>query len=482
MRRLQILPLCFSVGLASSVLAQIGNTGSTGSNQEFSNTQPSLAIHYVLQVGGHFGIGVPIRMFAHNYNPSGNWIPCDGRLLQINGNQALFAQLGTSYGGDGRTTFAIPDLRGRTPIGTSTSLPEVGMRIGTTTSMLQLENLPPHTHQTANGPCGVAGAGQVFSNMQPSLAVRCSIATSGEFPPRDSGSAIGPYVPYIGQVVLHAAAPINVNYFVIANGEERNIASNTALFSILGTMYGGDGRATYALPDLRGRTAMNAGLGTGLSQREVGERVGSELAEITLGTMPLHTHSLPGGAITQPSGGGQPFDTMQPTLGSTYGVAHSGVFPGNTMLDEVGYIGEIILFAGNFAPGGYFPCDGRMLFISDYEALFTLIGTSYGGDGVDTFAVPDLRGRIPVGAHVTAPLGMSFGSETVALSTSNLAAHVHTRPCPADFDHDGVLDFFDYLDFVSAFASQTSASDFNQDGIVDFFDYLDFVQAFSIGC
>ncbi len=468
--------------MANSVLAQIGNTGSSGSSQAFSNTQPSLAIHYFLQTTGHFGIGVPIRMFAHNYNPSGNWVSCDGRLLQIDGNQILFSQLGTQYGGDGRTTFAVPDLRGRTPIGISASLPEVGMRTGTAVTALQFANLPSHTHQTANGPCGLAGNGQQFSNMQPSLAVRCSIAVSGQFPQRDVGSAVSPYVPYLGQIVLHAAAPINLNYFVLANGEERNIASSTALFSILGTMYGGDGRVTYSLPDLLGRTAMNSGRGTGLSQREVGDRVGSELFQLTLGTMPLHTHSLPGNLVTQPSGGSEPLDTMQPTLSLTYGIAHSGVYPGNTMIDEVGYIGELILFAGNFTPGGYVPCDGRLLAIGDYEALFSLIGTMYGGDGVDTFAAPDLRGRIPVGGQASAPIGARFGSEAVLLSGLNLAAHSHTLPCPADFDHDGVLDFFDYLDFVSAFASQSSASDFNHDGIVDFFDYLDFVQAFSTGC
>lgn len=479
---IQTLSLSAVIFMTGTVAAQIGQTGVTGGSASFSNIQPSISIHYFLQTSGHFGIGVPIRMFAHDYNPSGNWISCDGRLLQIGSNQGLFSQLGTQFGGDGRTTFAVPDLRGRTPIGLNTTLPEVGMRTGTASTVLELSNVPPHTHQTANGPCGITGSGQQISNMQPSLAVRTSIATGGQFPPRDVGSAIGPFLPYIGQVVLHAAYPIDLNYFVLANGEERNIASNTALFSILGTTYGGDGRTTYRLPDLSGRSAMNSGMGPGLSQRYLGEFVGSGYSTLSPATLPVHVHSLPGGAATQPSGSSQPFDTMQPTLAMTYCIAFDGVFPGNSMNDEFGYIGEIILFAGNFAPGGYLPCDGRTLSISEYEPLFALIGTTYGGDGVDTFVVPDLRGRVPVGDQPSAPLGTVSGSEGVYLNTANLAAHSHLLPCPADFDHDGTLDFFDYLDFVSVFAGQGSSSDFNHDGITDFFDYLDFVQAFSAGC
>ena len=61
------------------------------------------------------------------------------------------------------------------------------------------------------------------------------------------------------------------------------------------------------------------------------------------------------------------------------------------------YIGDIRLFAGNYAPRGWLLCNGAVLNISEYDMLFTLIGTAYGGDGHNTFAVPDLRGRVPVG-------------------------------------------------------------------------------------
>jgi microcystin-dependent protein len=94
------------------------------------------------------------------------------------------------------------------------------------------------------------------------------------------------------------------------------------------------------------------------------------------------------------------------------------------------YLGEVRMFGGNFAPRGWSPCDGRLLSISEYDALFTLLGTTYGGDGQTTFGVPDLRGRLPIHAGTgpggaTYPLGERSGSETVTLTTAQLASHSH---------------------------------------------------------
>ena len=72
--------------------------------------------------------------------------------------------------------------------------------------------------------------------------------------------------------------------------------------------------------------------------------------------------------------------------------------------DDMPLLGEIKLFAGNFAPKGWAYCDGRLMPISDNPALFSLVGTSYGGDGVTTFALPDLRGRVPIAAFSDRPL------------------------------------------------------------------------------
>jgi len=87
------------------------------------------------------------------------------------------------------------------------------------------------------------------------------------------------------------------------------------------------------------------------------------------------------------------------------------------------YVGEIRMFAGNYAPEGWLECDGQILSISQYEVLFTLFGTTYGGDGTSTFALPDLRGRIPL--HAPATQGQPSGTETVVLSAAQVPAHAH---------------------------------------------------------
>jgi microcystin-dependent protein len=94
------------------------------------------------------------------------------------------------------------------------------------------------------------------------------------------------------------------------------------------------------------------------------------------------------------------------------------------------YIGEIRMFAGNFAPVGWLPCDGRLLNISQFDALYMLLGTTYGGDGQNTFGLPDLRGRTPIhqgqGQGLTSRLiGQMLGSETVTLTQAQLPVHPH---------------------------------------------------------
>jgi microcystin-dependent protein len=95
------------------------------------------------------------------------------------------------------------------------------------------------------------------------------------------------------------------------------------------------------------------------------------------------------------------------------------------------YIGEIRLFAGNFAPAGWAFCDGSLLSISENEVLFAILGTTYGGDGQSTFAVPDLRGRVPVGAGQgqglsNRSLAESGGQQSITLTTANMPSHSHT--------------------------------------------------------
>jgi microcystin-dependent protein len=83
------------------------------------------------------------------------------------------------------------------------------------------------------------------------------------------------------------------------------------------------------------------------------------------------------------------------------------------------------MFAGNFAPAGWMFCEGQLLPISEYETLFNLIGTTYGGDGQSTFGLPDLRGRVPIHQGNGFTLAESGGVETVTLTVQQIPAHNH---------------------------------------------------------
>ena len=89
------------------------------------------------------------------------------------------------------------------------------------------------------------------------------------------------------------------------------------------------------------------------------------------------------------------------------------------------YVGEIRIFAGNFAPAGWMFCEGQLLPISENDALFQLIGTTFGGDGEETFQLPDLRGRVPVHQSSSYILGEMAGVESVTLTVQQIPVHNH---------------------------------------------------------
>ena len=90
------------------------------------------------------------------------------------------------------------------------------------------------------------------------------------------------------------------------------------------------------------------------------------------------------------------------------------------------YVGEIRMFAGNFAPAGWMFCEGQLLPISEYETLFNLVGTTYGGDGQSTFSLPDLRGRLPIHQGNGFILAETGGAEQITLTVSQITAHSHS--------------------------------------------------------
>lgn len=102
------------------------------------------------------------------------------------------------------------------------------------------------------------------------------------------------------------------------------------------------------------------------------------------------------------------------------------------------FVGEIRMFAGNFAPRGWAFCDGQLLAVSQNDALFSLLGTIYGGDGRTTFGLPDLRGRIPIHAG-SGPglsprrLGAKAGAEKVTLTVNQMPSHTHNFQASTNF-------------------------------------------------
>jgi len=186
-------------------------------------------------------------------------------------------------------------------------------------------------------------------------AIIAGIALTGATTPAKAGAE-----PFIGEIMMvgYTFCPRS---WEEANGQLLPISNNTALFSLFGTTFGGDGRTTFALPDLRGRVPMHLGQGPGLSNRALGQQGGSETNTLTANQLPPHTHSLNGttaaanavdpsgnvlantgrsdtytssapnaqmnsGAIG-PTGGGQAVNNMQPFLTIRYCVALNGIFP-----------------------------------------------------------------------------------------------------------------------------------------------------------
>ena len=166
---------------------------------------------------------------------------------------------------------------------------------------------------------------------------------------------------FLGEIRMFAGnfAPTG---WAFCQGQLLPIAQNQALFSLLGTTYGGDGRTSFALPDLRGRVPVGFGQGPGLSNRVIGEQFGSELVTLNINQMPSHNHtvnavttegnqnlptnSLPANTKTldkeysnananttmkatmvNPTGGSQPFGVSQPSLGVNFIIALQGIYP-----------------------------------------------------------------------------------------------------------------------------------------------------------
>lgn len=210
-----------------------------------------------------------------------------------------------------------------------------------------------------------AGGGVVGEAAQGTLTVTFLIAAT----PMGMAPVLGTVMPFAGNY-----APAG---WLVADGSTLSIADNVELFQTIGTAFGGNGQSTFALPSLspsRPVTAPTVPIGAGAAPGR---------SPVSLG------QSMPN-ALGQAGGLGLNFlicvQGLYPTLGG------NGAFP-----EDEAYLGQVVAFAGKAPPQGWALCDGSLLAIKGNQALYTLLGTLYGGDGVNNFALPDLRGRAMAG-------------------------------------------------------------------------------------
>ena len=278
---------------------------------------------------------------------------------------------------------------------------------------------------------GATGGGQAYSNLKPTLTLRCLLSMQGAYPGQSDGTLqpTDRSVPLLGEirVVAFSNTPSG---FAECSGQIVNISQNTALFSILLTNYGGNGVSTFQFPDLRGTVPIGAGQGLGLPNFSIGQRIGAETITLSITNLLPHTHTIPSGR-TGIVGGGATYSILQPSLALNFCIDANG---------------EIMLFAGNSAPDGWALCDGSLRQIAVDTTLYDYIGTTYGGDGVTTFALPDLRGRSPIGAGNNAVsgdyvLGERNGATTLTLSPSMMPQHNHPTPSGATGNYGSSASF-----------------------------------------
>ncbi len=411
-------------------------TGPTGGDGPHPNMQPWLSMNYLVRTDGPLEYLGEIGLFGGNFAPTG-WGLANGNLLAITSNPDLFGVIGTTYGGDGRISFALPDLRGRAALhegqGAGLTTRGLGSTLGTETGALTEAQMPSHNH-TLPWPDTTdnTGGDLPHPNMQPSLTLNYAVATDGTSP-------LDPITadPFIGEIRAFAARDILLPPdWDPADGQLVSIASNTDLFSLYGTTFGGDGRITFGLPDLRSRDAIHEGWGPGLTTRSLGQRLGTEQQTLGFSQIPGHDHTLPPSAdMTGVTGGDQPHTNMQPSLVLNYIIALTGAFPDELESTTEPYLGQIKMFGGNFAPAGWAFLDGQILPINQNQSLFSLLGTTYGGDGRTSFGLPDLRGRVAIGMGAgpglsPRALGAKFGQETILLVEADLPSHNHTYEPP----------------------------------------------------
>lgn len=298
------------------------------------------------------------------------------KLGSSQGINTLSTVLGDQFGGNKLDyVFNLPDVRGNTVIGRSATM-EIGSEVGTATIVI------PNTYPLYNGD----GSVLTLDNHLPSLSMMALISIM-----EDAAVPLGA-VMWFGGVETPGG-------FMEAKGQTLSIAQHKALYDAIGTTYGGDGVTTFRLPDLTGRTIVGAS-----DTVAAGTVLGDADLEIKLANLP-----------TSKGGSGVEIDNTQSSLALNYMISTFSMDPmtdgsGPIALSTTATTGEIMAFAGDTSQlQGWLPADGRLLSIDTYPDLYITIGNVFGGDGVTTFALPDLRGRTVLGAGTNSDGSFVFG-------------------------------------------------------------------------
>jgi microcystin-dependent protein len=315
-----------------------------------------------------------IRLFAGNVAPGG-WAFCHGQLVPASAAPRLFEAIGTRYGGDG-ATFALPDLRGRVPVHRSSTI-ALGTAGGAEVVELSDEQIPGHQHglltggspASGNWPArralagdiaagagdGVSlgqstatGSGNAHLNVQPYLALNYIIALDDR---PDGGAMIGEIRIFAGET-----APAG---WAACNGQAMEVQQFGGLYSVLGTTYGGDGRHAFGLPDLRGRVAMQAGYGPGLTVRQLAEAGGSASIDLDADQLPAHTHDL-GVVATGEAGNGRGAATLTVRTSGRSGGTDSKAWPERIATEAAGGGAQHTNLQPYLALNYLIACSGRL--------------------------------------------------------------------------------------------------------------------------
>ena len=285
---------------------------------------------------------------------------------------------------------------------------------------------------------------------------------------------------YLGEIRAFAF-PYEIIGWRMCNGQMLSIEKASLLYGLIGTTFGGNGLSEFALPDIRGRMLLGQGQNpdTSFPNYAIGYMRGSEATVLGAANLPAHTHALQcssqagtlnqdgkvcspvtailaviqGGSLAyitteqagntnkpmdtdsiSSSGGRDTFNNMSPFITLNYMISTQGAYPSDKEGSEQveSYLGEVRMFAFGLNPVGWLMCDGARLQVSEYQTLFSLIGTIFGGDGKKTFNLPDLRGIVPMHPGSKQNPGQTGGRITNTLGASQMPSHNHVLNSDGD--------------------------------------------------